>query len=114
MRWLARRSPCGQSALEYVLLLVAAIVAAVGLRTYVRLVIQGRLNDARVSLMGESVPLDVTGGGQPYTWDYRLDTSEVTSGKVVERTDSFIGDQKVLAARADVQFTEKASERWGP
>ncbi len=104
----------GQSAVEYVLLLVAAIMAAVGLRTYLQLTVQGRLNDARWSIIGDSVPVDTqSGSGMPYTWTYAFDSTEVTTGKLTARTNSVVGRQRILGVQVDGNFTECTREGWG-
>ncbi len=69
----------GYSALEYVLLLVAVVVASTGIRAYLRLTIQGRLNEARWMLSDQSQPGADPAKGIIAEWSYDVESSETTN-----------------------------------
>ena len=60
-------------------LIVAVIAAVSGLRTYARYVLQGRLNDARMTLLDQVGPYDPQYGARSI-WNHELDTKELSLG----------------------------------
>lgn len=69
----------GYSALEYVLLVVAVVVASVGIRRYLQFAIQGRLNEARWTISEQSQPGADPARGILAQWTYELQSTERTN-----------------------------------
>ena len=65
--------------MEYVVLMVAVITTVVAMRTYLRYSLQGRLNDARWTLLEQSAPFDPN-SSPTSTWQYDLNSTETSEG----------------------------------
>ena len=64
----------GQSLLEYVILMVILIVAIAGLRSYLLYAFQGRLNESRMTMLGQTPAFDAKRGADA-TWEYFYEIS---------------------------------------
>ena len=101
------RSLRGQSVLEYVILMIAVILAVTGLRSYARYAIQGRLEDARMTILDQASPYDAKQGADAF-WMHRADLTERNAARLIEAppTTDPLG---VAAARESVESTVSTS-----